>query len=288
MDLTFPKAIKYIHEILGLEYKSVCKNKVKKQNVSHPLDIFNKIKRKIFIINKDDIDLQSDISLNDYIPYPYIDWVRNDGIMPWTYEKFKIGFSPSKKRVIIPHRYWNGDDNEYIGIIGRTIIENYSLLDIPKYFPIKPYSKSINLYGLQENYDSIQIAGYVTVHEAERSVLKRHSRCDETGVAVCSHTLSEEQVRILISLDVEIIISYDKDVDINHIRSECENFYGIRNIYYVYDKYGLLKNKESPADKENKIYNFLFKHRVKYDKNEHDLYLKEKYSEKNKGTTRKN
>ena len=31
----------------------------------------------------------------------------------------------------------------------------------------------MNLYGLYENYDAIQKAGYVVVFEAEKSVLKR-------------------------------------------------------------------------------------------------------------------
>ena len=133
----------------------------------------------------------------------------------------------------------------------------------------------MNLYGLQENYEGIQKAGDVCVYESEKSVLKRHSRLDRTGVAVGSHNLSDEQVKILVGINVNITLAYDKDIPLKHIRSECERFYGLRNISYIYDKYDLLKEKDSPADAPNKIYNYLFKHRIKYDEKEHREYLKE-------------
>ena len=54
----------------------------------------------------------------------------------------------------------------------------------------------------------------------------------------------------------------------------CEKFYGIRKVSYIWDSYDLLKSKDSPADAENKIYNFLFEFRRIYDENEHKKYLK--------------
>ena len=141
--------------------------------------------------------------------------------------------------------------------------------------PSEPHPKSINLYGLQENYKSIQLAGYVLVYESEKSTLKRHSRKDGTGVSLGSHSLSEDQVKILIGLNVSIIIAYDKDISLRHIRSECEKFYKIRSVYYIYDKHDLLKDKQSPADADNKIFNYLLKYKTQYNENEHVKYIKE-------------
>jgi hypothetical protein len=156
-----------------------------------------------------------------------------------------------------------------VGIVGRTTVPNYEVFDIPKYFGIKPFSKGMDLYGLYENYQSIQEKGYVTVFESEKSVLKRYSRKDETGVAIGCHSISEEQVKILIGLNVDIIIAFDKDVSANEVRKECEKFYGIRNVYYVYDKWNILSEKDSPADMPNKQYEFMFKYKIKYDEAEH-------------------
>jgi DNA primase len=86
--------------------------------------------------------------------------------------------------------------------------------------------------------------------------------------------MSDEQIKILIGLDVEIVICYDQDISLHHIRSECERFYKIRPVSYVFDKWGILNSKESPADKELKIFNFMLKHRIKYGEKEHLEYLK--------------
>lgn len=97
---------------------------------------------------------------------------------------------------------------------------------------------------------------------------------DNTGSSLGNCEITDEQVRILISLDVEIVIALDEGIDINHIRKECEKFYPIRKVSYIYDKWDLIPkgSKNSPADMPNKIYNFLFKHRTVYDEKERKLY----------------
>lgn len=273
-ELTFSQSLKKIHEILGLKYNGVSKSKENKKDI---LNIFKKVKNRSIFYDKN-LKIYNEDILSEYIQIPYIGWVR-EGILPNTQKEFQIGYSQNTDRITVPHRYWSGDVNDYVGVMGRTLNEDYDILKIPKYLTLKKFPKTMNLYGLQENYNTIQEAGYVNVFESEKSVLKRHSRNDKTGVAVGCHELSIEQIRILISLDVDIIVIMDKDVDINHIRSMCEPFYGIRNVYYVFDEYGMLKSKESPADKHNKVFNVLWNRKIKYDKTEHDKYLK--YMEEN-------
>lgn len=272
----FSEASKFLHSHLNLEYTKYNKQEIAKKE--NPLDIFLKVKpKKKYTVDVQDIKFIDQEFISDYTPNLHISWIK-EGIIKRTARRFNIGYDYNSKRIIIPHRYWCGEENEYIGIIGRTTLtsQQCEILDIPKYYPLKAYPKSINLYGLNENYKSIQEKGYTVVFEAEKSTLKRHSRLDETGVSICSHDLSDEQVKILISLDVEIIIAYDQDVSLYHIRSQCEKFYGIRQVSYLYDKWDLLEEKESPADKPNKIYNFLLKHKVEYNNKEHELYIKEK------------
>jgi hypothetical protein len=83
-------------------------------------------------------------------------------------------------------------------------------------------------------------------------------------------------------LDIPITIAWDKDISLYHIRQTCSRFFGIRQTFYIYDKWDLLAGKkDSPADAPNKIYNFLFKHRIEYTEKEHNLYLKEKQEREN-------
>lgn len=277
-NLSFPKANKYLHSILELKYTVVKKNKEKQDKID-PLNIFKKVKTRRNSVNAYELDICGEEILSEFTPHIPIELFR-EGIMPWTIDEFSLGYSHSKKRIIYPHRLWSGSRNEYVGIIGRTTILAYEMLDIPKYYPIKAYNKSMNLYGLQENYQYIQEAGYVVVLESEKGVGKRHSRNDKTCVACCCHDLSDEQVKILIGLNVSIVVSFDQGIDRNHIRMTCEKFYNIRKVSYTWDDWGLLKEKESCSDKHDKIYKVLFNRRVIYDEREHKEYLKYLESER--------
>lgn len=272
-NISFGEANKYIHHILGLKY--IYSSKKNNEEKYDPLRIFKKIKKKRRSSNVD-IPIYDESCMKEYIDLPYIGWIR-EGIMPNACKRFNIGYSYDRKRIVIPERKWDGGENEYIGISGRTTVPNYEMFDIPKYFKLSDtYPKGLNIYGLNENYKSIQEAGYAIIMESQKSVLKRYSRKDETGVAIGNCELTDTQVKILISLNVEICICLDEGIDINHIRKECEKFYHIRPVSYMYDSWGLLKkgSKDSPADMENKIFNFMFKHRKIYDEIEHKEYMK--------------
>ena len=274
-NISFGKANKYIHEILGLKYSF--SKKQENENIKDPLAVFKKVKRQRCVLDKD-IPIYDGSCMKEYIDLPYIGWVR-EGVMPFACKRFNIGYSYDRKRIVIPERKWDGDDNEYIGISGRTVIPNYELLDIPKFFKLsETYPKGMNVYGLNENYQTIQEAGYTIVMESQKSVLKRYSRKDGTATAIGNCEFTEEQVRILISLNVEICICLDEGISLQHIRKECEKFYRIRKVSYMFDRWGLLKNgsKDSPADMENKIFNFMFKHRTLYDEKEHNEYVKQR------------
>lgn len=272
---SFIESIKYLHSILGLEYKWTKKEQKKKEEKPDPLNVFKKIRsktnRKVIDVSDVEFETLDENVLNEYVPMLHIDFLR-EGIMPWTREKFGLCYSYKNNRVIIPMRAWN--TGELLGTNARTTIKNYEEFGIKKYFITPSYPKHLNLYGLYENYESIKKAGYVVIAESEKSVLKRDSLCDGTVVALSGKSISLEQVRILIGLNVEIIIGLDADVDINEIRHICDKFYHIRTVSYIYDKWNLLSEKNAPMDASNKIYQFLFKHRIKYDEVERHLYLK--------------
>lgn len=267
---SFVDAVKYIHNILGLELTPY-KKEEKKEKLD-PLAIFkNAISRHRAIVDVAEIQAIKEEAINDYVPLLYIDWLR-EGVMPWAAKKFGLAYSYKYHRVVIPIRYWL--DGTLVGFNQRTTVENYEELGIRKYFLTASYRKSLNLYGLWENREEIEDKRTVVICESEKSVLKRYSRNDGTCVALQGKKLSDEQRRIIIGLNVnEVIIALDNDVPIEEVRHICEQFYHIRNVSYVKDRWNLLGDKDAPADAENKVYNFLMKHRVMYDESEHQKYL---------------
>ena len=267
-NFSFFDTVKYLHKLLGLPL--TFKKQEEKKEVVDPLYIFKKVKAKRKRQNVLDFQVLDESELQDFVPYVHIDFFK-EGIMPWTVKKFGLAYSYRFKRNVIPLRYWL--TGELLGFNMRTSVENYELFDIKKYFITPGYPKQMNLFGLWENKETIQEKGYVIVYEAEKSVLKRDSLNDSTGVAVSGHEISDEQVKILIGLNCEIIIAFDKDIDIDHIRHCCEKFYGIRKVSYIWDKYDLLGEKDSPAEAQNKIFECLIQDRITYDYEEHKKYL---------------
>ena len=263
----FVEAVKYLHSILGLDYKWV--KTTKKEEFVDPWGFAKKY--KYGYVDVADIEKLQENEIDYYVPMLHESWYRKEGIMPWTRKKFGICYSYRRNRIIIPLRYWR--TGELLGFNSRTTVENYSELGIKKYFITPSYPKQSNLFGLYEHKEDIAKAGYVVVYESEKSVLKRDSRNDCTGVALSGHTISDEQVSILKHIDGvrEIIISMDKDVSIDEIRQICSKFNGY-NVSYTYDKWDLLGDTDSIADASKKVFNFLLKHRIKYDDNEHQKY----------------
>ena len=269
-SMSFLEAIKYIHKILGLPFEF--KRQEKSKEKFDPLQVFKKVLRcNKTIVDVDDIKILEDKILNDYVPLLHYSWIK-EGITERVRKKFGICYSYRYKRIIIPIRHWA--TGELVATNARTTVENWEEFNIKKYILTSGYNKQLNIYGLYENYDAIQKAGYVTVYESEKSVLKRDSLCDSTGVALSGHMLSDEQLRVLIGLNVDIVLAMDNDVSIEEVRHMANKFYGIRNVYYIHDKWNLIPEKSSPADCSNKIFNFLMKHKTKYDENERKEYLK--------------
>lgn len=267
--INFIDSVKYLHKILDLpfEFKKQTEKSKKKYN---PLEVFTKVLRSgRRVINVNDIKVLEDKILNDYVPLLHYSWVK-EGITERTRKKFGICYSYRYKRIIIPIRYWA--TGELVATNARTTVENWEEFNIKKYILTNGYNKQLNLYGLYENYDAIQKAGYVVVYESEKSVLKRSSLLDDTGVALSGHTLSDEQIRILIGLNVEVIIAFDNDISIEETRHACEKFKNIRKVSYIHDFMGILGSKDSPADARDKDYRFLFDNRIVYDRDEQRKY----------------
>ena len=260
-DCDFYENIKYLHGILGL--KLTHKKKENKIETFDPLSLFKKIIATRYSQDEiEELNKYGEDVLHDYYPYLTKDWIIENGIIEPVRKKFDLGYSPKFNRIIIPHRHF--ETGEIVGIIGRTLNPLYKELDISKYYPIIKYNKSKNLYGLYENYAEIQNKGYVVVYESEKSVVRRSARLDNTGVALGCKNLSKYQLKILKSLNVEIIIALDNDVNLKETLEMCDLFYPSKKVSFIKDKWNILGEKDSPADTNIKNYDKLFKNRNNY------------------------
>lgn len=258
-NCTFSEAYNKCCNLIGIDNHFDIKKKK-----SNPLDFYKKIKIfKTYIPNQTYYDLSI---LNRFSKIPHIDLIHNDGIISQEHiNKYYIMFDERTDRIIFPHFKYN-DNNLIAGIIGRTINKAYKELKIPKYLNLldTDYEKKYNLYGLSHNLKYIKKYNIVIVFEAEKSVIKADMFKYPIGVSVGCHEISEFQMQLLISLNVEIVIAFDKDVEDTHILNECKKIYPYRKVSYIKDKYNLLNEKDSPVDRGYKKWEYLFKNKIIY------------------------
>lgn len=212
--------------------------------------------------------------LETFVKYYPVEWLR-DGITKEAMDKFSIRFSPSQNKIIIPHYDASG---RLIGIRSRALnpedIENWG-----KYMPIQIEGKwyshplSLNLYGLNLTKENIKQSGIAYLFEAEKSVLQLEGfNMLNCGAAVCGSKLNKYALDILIREchPREIIVCFDKEATSKHeteyfdkLLAMCQKYQTYSNFSFIYDKENLLKLKDSPTDRGEKIFRRLLDTRVK-------------------------
>lgn len=203
--------------------------------------------------------------------YP-VEWL-NDGISPKAMDKFGIRYSISQEKIIIPHRDVNG---RLVGIRGRALRE-WEIENLGKYRPVKveqtwyTHKLSLNLYGLFENKDNIIKNRICFLFEAEKSVLQMESfDRDNCAVAVCGSNFNKYQLNLLLRhcAPAEIVICFDReqkpgsDDYFNKLYSIGQKYSNYCKFSFVYDRQGLLHQKDSPSDRGQAVFEQLLSRRV--------------------------
>lgn len=248
-------AINKIKEICNISYIQA----ENKKKIDYGNSIFKKKKS-----NKDNVSMNiySKEILNKYYDSPHIN-LFYEGILPKTIKYFDIKFDVKTDRIVFPH-FNLSNKNEILSLIGRTVNPFYKELNKPKYLTILGvgYKKTSNLYGLAHNIENIKKEKKVILFEGEKSVLKSWQMGYKIGLSVGCHSISKEQIKILLSLNIEeVIISFDKDVALENIIKEIELLKIYFKVTVIYDKYNLLDEKDSPVDKGKKVFDILYKYR---------------------------
>lgn len=211
--------------------------------------------------------------LDVFIKYYPIEWL-NDNISTDAMDKFNIRFSPTQNKIIIPHYDVNG---RLVGIRGRAL-NTWEIENFGKYMPVQIENKwyshplSLNLYGLNITKENIKKTGIAYLFEAEKSVLQFESfNLLNCATAVCGSKLNKYALDILIREchPNEIVICFDQEEEpgsseyFNRLYQLCKKYNIYSNFSFIYDKEKLLKLKDSPSDRGEKIFKQLLSKRVK-------------------------
>ena len=242
-DCSFPEALKYVHDLFGLDYYRDAE-----EDIPESLQILKLLKSmETGEDNEKDTKLKpiSEDILSYYLPYGSKMW-EDSNVSLETQRLFELSFDPCTNSVAIPIR----DELGSLIAVKARRLEYSPDLGESKYFFLEPGAKSQVLYGLYQNSKLIQSQGVVYVGESEKFVHQLYEM-GYYGVSTGGSKVSKRQVEMLTRIGVKIIFCYDKDQTEADIRHIADMFINGIDIYAMLDCDGLLDNKESPSDNPN-------------------------------------
>jgi DNA primase len=202
-------------------------------------------------------NIERPIKILDYFgTIPYYDWVEK-GLSVKTQKYFQIGIDVDDERITFP--VFN-TDGKLIGVKGRYCGKSKIKQDKYKYLYVIPCNKSIEFFNLNRALPYIKEKKEVIVVEGAKTVMYLYQWGFKNAISIEGDILTDAQVKILkkLGLDTKIIFVWDKDKPIDFIKQQSERLQG-RLKYSIFDKNNLLKEKDSPTDKGEEIWNKLYK-----------------------------
>lgn len=210
--------------------------------------------------------------LNCFVKYYPVEWL-NDHITKEAMDKYNIKYSISQNKIIIPH--YNIKE-ELVGIRGRAL-NTQEIETFGKYMPVQIEGKwyshplSLNLYGLNKNWQNIKKDRIAFIAESEKSVLQAENfNMPNYFVASCGSNLNKYQIDLLIHYCApkEIIVCYDReekeeeDTYFKKLWKICKKYSNYCNMSFIYDRDKITNMKDSPTDNGEEIFKQLLKKRV--------------------------
>lgn len=255
LQLSFPEALKYICNEIGVSYY---------HDFDEDIPESFRILKLLEEMNSNS-DEEKDRPLKpiseDVLAY-YKNYVNDlfykDNIDYQTQREFEIGYDELTNRITIPIRSEIGD---LVGVKGRLFKEELDENDV-KYLYIEPCARAKVIYGLYKTIQYIKQSGRIYVGESEKFPQQLWSYGYKNSGATGGKELSQCQIEMLVRLGVMIIFCFDKDVTKEELEELADRFPDGVPLFYMFDEDNVLQEKESPSDKptnwkhmvENNIY----------------------------------
>lgn len=254
-DMNFPNALKWAADYAGLNKEEY--------DIDIQLPFGGFFQGLVKEISEPEFSMKTydKSELDEYKGF-YNTMFLKDGISFESQEKFDIGYDVLSNRVTIPIYSL---DNKLIGIMGRY---NGKCEKEERWLPIIPCSRSLTIYGFNENYQPIQEKGMTVIFESEKSVMQCHSFGCNIALATSGCHISDTQAKHIKSMFLpKIILAYDEGLNEEDVIAEAEKLKMNNQIYknqvgYIYDrehKYLPEGSKASPSDLGKEVFSKLVK-----------------------------
>lgn len=188
------------------------------------------------------------------------EWV-DEGISADILQEYEIRVDKKSNRIVYP--VYDKDGN-FIGVKGRTRFKNYKDLQIKKYLNYQKIQTTDYFMGMKQNRDRILTDKSAIVFEGLKSVMHVAGWGYNNCLSSETSDINDAQAAILISMGIrDLTIAFDRDVGMGHIRKTTKLLQKYMNVYAVYDKWGLLQDKDSPCDRGEEVWRTLYERRIR-------------------------
>ena len=188
------------------------------------------------------------------------EWI-NEGISPEILKRYEIRIDHGSNRIVYP--VYDNDDN-LIGVKGRTRFTNYKQLNIKKYLNYQKIQTTDYFMGMKQNREEIMRTKQAIIFEGLKSVMHIASWGWNNALSSETSDINNAQVAILVSMGIkDLTIAFDKDVGLSSVRKSTKLLRKYMNCYAIYDKWKLLDEKDSPCDKGPDVWNELYERRLR-------------------------
>ncbi len=184
---------------------------------------------------------------------------EQEGISFDSIDKFQVRYDNFSNRLVYPIRSIEGD---IVNIGGRTLDPDWKDKGLRKYTYTQKWGTINTIYGLFENMDAILAVKEVILFEGCKSVLIADSWGVRNTAAILTSHLSQNQLKILAKLGCKVVFALDKDVKIKDDKN-IQRLNRYVNIEYLWDRHGLLDEKDAPVDKGRDVFRQLYVDRIR-------------------------
>lgn len=185
---------------------------------------------------------------------------ESEGISVDAMNKFEVFYDAFSDRLVYPIRNMAG---EIVNIGGRTLDPDWKEKKLRKYTYFFHWCTMNVIYGLYEHLQEVRDAHEIILFEGCKSVLLAETwGIHNTGAILTSH-LNPNQLKLLAGLGCRVVFALDKDVKITSDKriASLKNYV---NVDYIWDRYNLLDEKDSPVDKGKEVFEKLYAGRIHY------------------------
>ena len=256
-NISFQEAVEKVANLTSTDVNSIIE--------SDTVKIFKSLKQCNCIENGINTDRKILDFQKDYIQ-KYADelpeeWIK-EGILPDILKKFNIRIDKNSNRIVYP---MFDNAGNYLTAKGRSRLDKETIkaLKIPKYISFNSINNVDFFCGMKENYNNIRREGRAIIFEGIKSVMHVIPWGYDYGLSSETRHLNDEQVKILIKIGLkEVIIAYDKDIKLEEIIPQVQMLKKFMSVSVIYDKWNLIKDKDSPCDQGKEIFDRLFNNRI--------------------------